>query len=219
MSEFGKRGVRSAAASPSRQQVSRASPAPDRDPTVSGLLSRRDLSHIDKGVVPTWVNMSRSHLMGFIVVVPLLVLAGLGYYGPDVVRDIRYAGTFAEADDLRATDGTCKRYMFLVTLCSASIRAVRGGQVTHQPSFLMFFRGGGGAELVPVRSKIDASVVSIEYAVRDVLLNRTLSLLGGTAFFAWIWWLFVERVRKGRYKDGPAHEAVLRYVATKSMPA
>jgi hypothetical protein len=82
----------------------------------------------------------------------------------------------------------------------------------------MFFRGGDGAEMIPVRSSVDASAVSIQYAVSDVLLNRALSLLGITLFFGWIAWMFLDCVRKGRYKDGPGHEAVRQYVALHSSP-
>jgi hypothetical protein len=49
-----------------------------------------------------------------------------------------------------------------------------------------------------------------------VLLNRTLSLLGIVLFFGRAAWLFLDCVRKGRYKDGPAYEAVKQYVALHS---
>ena len=58
------------------------------------------------------------------------------------------------------------------------------------------------------RSNVDASAVGIRYAVSDVLLNRSLSLLGITLFFGWIAGMFLDCVRKVRYKDGPGHEAV-----------
>jgi len=76
----------------------------------------------------------------------------------------------------------------------------------------MFFRSGDGAELIPVRSNVDGSAVGIQYAVSDVLFNRILSLLGITLFFFWIAWKFVDCIRKGRYKDGPGHEAIRQYV-------
>ena len=53
----------------------------------------------------------------------------------------------------------------------------------------------------------------------DVLLNRALSLLGLTLFFGSLAWTFLDCVRKGRYQGGPAHEAVLQYVALRSNPA
>jgi hypothetical protein len=77
----------------------------------------------------------------------------------------------------------------------------------------MFFRSGDGAEMIPVRSNADASAVGIQYAVSDVLLNRTLSLIGIILFFGWVAWMFLDCVRKGRYQDGPGHEAVRQYVA------
>ena len=69
-----------------------------------------------------------------------------------------------------------------------------------------------------MRSSVDASAVGIQYAVSDVLLNRTLSLLGIALFFSWVAWTLLGNVRKGRYKDGPAYEAVMQYVALHSRP-
>jgi hypothetical protein len=157
-------------------------------------------------------------LLGLALFVVAMVLGAVGYYGPELARDLRYAGTFRVADDLRATEGRCKRYGFLVTLCSAQIQSVRNERSTSSTAFLMFFRSGDGAQLIPVRSNVNASAVGIQYAVSDVLLNRTLSLLGITLFFGWIAWLFLDCIRSGRYKDGPVHEAVKQYVALHSNP-
>jgi hypothetical protein len=183
------------------------------------LISKGDLKAIEKGQAPTWANMSKSQLMASLVMIPLLCLAAILFYGPDLVRDLRHAGTFAVATDLSATDGKCRRHAFLVTLCSADIRSERTGQVVETSSFLMFFRSGDGAELVAVRSSANASVISIRYAVSDVLLNRTLSLLGVAVLFGWVWLMFFDRLRKGRYKGGPAHEALVQYLAPRSQPA
>jgi len=162
--------------------------------------------------------MSRFKLLGLALFVMAMVLGAVGFYGPELARDLRYAGTFRMADDLRATEGRCKRYMFLVSLCSAKIHSVRTERSTNSTEFLMFFQGGDGAAMIPVRSNIDASAVGIEYAVSDVLLNRTLSLLGVVLFFSWIAWVLLGHVRKGRYKDGAAYEAVRQYVALRSSP-
>jgi hypothetical protein len=50
-------------------------------------------------------------------------------------------------------------------------------------------------------------------------MTRVLSLLGGTMFLAWLSWVLFNNVRKGRYKDGPAHEALMRYLAAQPQPA
>jgi hypothetical protein len=160
--------------------------------------------------------MSQLKLLGMALFVVAMVLGAVAFYGPELARDLRHAGTFRVADDLRATEGRCKRYIFLVTFCSAKIQSVRNEQSTYSTEFLMFFRGGDGAELIPVRSNVDASVVGIQYAVSDVLLNRTLSLIGIALFFVWIAWVLLDCIRKGRYQDGPAHEAVRQYVALHS---
>ena len=80
----------------------------------------------------------------------------------------------------------------------------------------MSLQSGDGAEMIPVRSTVDASAVGIQYAVSDVLLNRTLSLIGVALLFGWIAWMFLDLVRTGRYKDGPGYEAVRQYVALHS---
>jgi hypothetical protein len=183
------------------------------------LISKSDLKAIEKGQAPSWANMNRTQLIASLVAVPLICLAAILFYGPDLVRDLRHAGTFAVATDLTATDGKCKRHVFLVTFCNADIRSERTGQVVETSSFLMFFRSGDGAELVAVRSTANASVISIRYAVSDVLLNRTLSLLGVAVFFGWVWLMFFDRLRKGRYKGGPAHEALVQYLAPHTQPA
>ena len=185
-------------------------------PAWSDQISKRDLKALEKGQLPAWTNMSQLKLLGLALFVVAMVLGAVGFYGPELARDLRYAGTFRVADDLRATEGRCKRYIFLVTFCSVKIQSVMSEQSTSSTEFLMFFRGGDGAEMIPVRSNVDASAVGIQYAVSDVLLNRTLSLIGIILFFGWIAWTFLDRVRKGQYKDGPAHEAVRQYVALHS---
>jgi hypothetical protein len=210
MADFGKRTVNARQEPPVRYALG----APQESaPAWSDQISKRDLKALEKGQLPVWTNMSQLKLLGLALFVVAMVLGALAFYGPEVARDLRYAGTFRVADDLRATEGRCKRYIFLVTFCSAKIHSVRNEQSTYSTEFLMFFRGGDGADLIPVRSSVDASAVGIQYAVSDVLLNRTLSLIGIALFFGWIAWVFLDRVRKGQYKDGPAHEAVRQYVA------
>jgi hypothetical protein len=213
MVDFGKRTVNAMREPPVRH----APGAPQESaPAWSDQISKRDLRALEKGQLPAWTNLSQLKQLGMALFVVAMVLGAVAFYGPELARDLRHVGTFRVADDLRATEGRCKRYIFLVTFCSAKIHSVRNEQSMYSTEFLMFFRGGDGAELIPVRSNVDASVVGIQYAVSDVLLNRTLSLVGLALFFGWIAWTFLDRVRKGRYQDGPAHEAVRQYVALHS---
>jgi FtsH-binding integral membrane protein len=213
MGDFGKRTVNARQEPPPRLAFGAQSA-----PTWSDQISKRDLKALERGQLPVWTNMSQLKLLSLALFVAAMVLGALAYYGPELVRDLRHAGTFRVADDLRATEGTCKRYVFLVSLCSVKIHSVTSERSTSSTEFLMFFRGGDGAAMIPVRSSVDASAVSIQYAVSDVLLNRILSLLGITLFFGWIAWMFLDCVRKGRYKDGPGHEAIRQYVALHSSP-
>jgi hypothetical protein len=223
VSGFGKRNTGKAAGqdAPRGQRSARPAPGP-ADLLSAGYVTARDLQCIESGRMPVWMTTSKTRFLGCSLLLPLVMLAAILFYGPEVVRDLRHAGKFEIATDLRATDGNCKRYVFLVTLCSAKIHSLTApgsGEETRQSEFMMFFRSGDGALLVPVRSTADASVVGIEYAVSDVLINRTLSLIGSVAFFAWVCWLFADCLRKGRYQGGAAHEAVLQYMALNARPA
>jgi hypothetical protein len=213
MGEFGKRTVNAGQGSPLRQPSGVQS-----TPAWSDQISKRDLKALERGQLPVWINLSRLKLLSFALLMVAMVLGAMGYYGPELARDLRYAGTFSVAGDLRATEGRCRRYVFLVSLCSAKIHSVTNVRSTTSTEFLMFFQGGDGADMIPVRSRVDASAVGIQYVVSDVLLNRTLSLLGVILFFGWAAWFFLDCVRKGRYKDGPGHEAVRQYVALHSSP-
>jgi hypothetical protein len=215
MGDFGKRTANVMQGSPVRH----ASDAPrSSTPDWSDQLSNRDLKALEKGQLPAWANMSRLKLLSFAFLMVVAALGAVAFYGPDLARDVRYASTFKVADDLRATYGRCKRYVFLVSLCSAKISSVRNDQSTSSVEFLMAFRSGDGEAMIPVRSSADASAVSILYAVSDVLLNRILSLFGVGLLFGWLAWMFLDCVRKGRYKDGPAYDAIMQYVALHSRP-
>ncbi|UFZ04603.1 hypothetical protein LQG66_36400 [Bradyrhizobium ontarionense] len=106
-------------------------------------------------------------------------------YGPDILRDHRLAGTWQPAYDLRATDGKCKRTNFVVTFCEAKIKSVaQPDKAPIDHGFFMLFAGGGGEALVPVRSTIDRSAVSIFYSAETRRWNRTLSFLFSAGLMA-----------------------------------
>jgi hypothetical protein len=186
---------------------------------ITDLLSKGDLKLLERGQLPKWTTLSWPRLIGIALFVMAILMGAVSFYGPDVVRDLRYAQTFRVADDLTVTDGRCTRAAFLVTLCSAKIHPIGRAEVPITTHFLMFFRSGDGERMIPVRSAADISAVGIQYAVSDVLLNRTLSLLAVIIFFSWIGWIFVQCVLKGRYEGGPAHAAILQYVASHSSSA
>jgi len=219
MGDFGKRGSSTGRSAP-RQRASRGAAAPSAPaPEPEDLISRGDLKALENGRVPAWANMSRLKLLGSALILALIVLANAAANGPEVLRDIRYAGTWQVANDLRADHGTCKRYVFLVSSCSAEIRSQATEELVASTSFLMFFRNANGVEMIPMRSSGDPSAVGIEYAVSDLLINRALSLLGFTLFFGSISLAFLNCVCKGRYKDGPAYHALLQHLSLQTNPA
>jgi hypothetical protein len=210
MVDFGKRTMNAA------QEPPRQASGAESTPAWSDQISERDLKALERGRLPVWINMSRLKLVSIALFMVATVLGAVAWYGPELARDLRYAGTFSVAYDLRATEGKCRRYIFLISLCSAKIHSIISEQSASSTEFLMVFRDADGADMIPVRSNADASAVGIQYAVSDVLLNRTLSLLGVMLFFGLAAWFFFDCVRKGRYKDGPAYEAVRQYVALHS---
>lgn len=216
MGEFGKRtgGARNGEARQSAFGVPQQA-----TPALSDVLTRSDLKALEKGQLPAWTNIGRFQLIGMVLFIIAMVMGAVGYYGPGVARDLRYAGTYNVAYDLRATEGNCTRYSFLVTLCSAKIQPVGRAEPPVTTEYLMFFRSGGGEIMIPVRSTANANAVGIQYAVSDVLLNRTLSLLGLAIVFSWVSWTLFQRVRRGRYQGGSAHAAILQYVAQHANPA
>src|SRR3954447_18583661 len=110
MAEFGKRTVNATPGATLRH----AADAPRQSaPAWSDQLSRRDLKALEKGQLPAWANMSRLKLLSFAFLMVAAALGSVAFCGPEVARDLRYAGTFRVADDLRATEGRCKRYLFL----------------------------------------------------------------------------------------------------------
>src|SRR4051812_30933327 len=109
MGDFGRRTVAARDGKP--RQFASGAPRPT-SPVLSELISKADLKVLEKGQLPTWTTMSRLQLMGIGLFIMAMVMGAVGYYGPDVVRDLRYAGTYRVADDLRATDGNCTRYVF-----------------------------------------------------------------------------------------------------------
>lgn len=218
MAGFGKRGVAGAAAA-TRTQVSRGVWHRQEELVPSDLISKRELKQIDKGYMPVWCRMGRVQLLSFVVLLPLFVVAGLWSYGPDVLRDHRLAGTYAVAGDLRATDGQCRRHAFLVTLCSVKLRGPDSNAPPVRTDFMMLFRSGEGAPMIPVRSTVDPSAVGIRYAVTDVLWTRTYSLGMGAIGFMGLWWMFANGLRRGRYRGGAAHAAALDYAASRARSA
>ena len=137
MGDFGKRNVRHSAP---RQQAPRA--PQEGTPQWPDLITKSDLKALERGTMPVWTNMSQLKLIGFALLMAAMAFAALAYYGPEVSRDLRYAGTYEVAYDLRATEGNCRRYMFLVSLCSAEIHSADSNQSASSTLFLMFFRNG-----------------------------------------------------------------------------
>ncbi len=120
----------------------------------------------------------------------LALIAAVGYwllivpYVGDLIRDHRLSGSWQPAYDVQVLDARCKRYSFVVTLCSARIKPLaRPDQSPVAVDYMMAFVRGADP-IVPVRSTLDTSAVTIGSAVQSHLLNRTITFFVLTAAFA-----------------------------------
>jgi hypothetical protein len=197
MTQFGKRIATGPTVGPSRR---------GGQPHDGGAA----LAVVKTGKLPAWTTLGPIKLL-----VGVLIFAGGLYfitakYAGDIIRDIRLAGTWQVAYDLRAFDGSCTRHNFVVTLCSAKIRSVaEPNQAPIESQFMMLFSGGGGEMLVPVRSTKDHSTVAIAYATDTKLTNRTMSFLVVACLLAAMLIGVISALATGRYRGGAAHRTLL----------
>lgn len=201
MTQFGRRVAAGSAVSPSRPG--------GQQPDVGAALAV-----IRAGKLPAWTTVGPTML-----VMGLLLFAGGLYfitvtYAAEILRDIRLAGTWQAAYDLRAVNGSCKRHNFVVTFCSAKIQSVaEPNRAAVTSEFMMLFSSGGGELLVPVRSTTDRSAVAIAYATETKLTNRTMTFIGLTGTLAAMLIGLVNALAKGRYNGGAAHRDLLAGIA------
>jgi hypothetical protein len=196
MAEFGKRVAGGPAVSPSR--------------TGGQADVGAALAVVKAGKLPFWTTADPVKL-----VIGLLILAaGLYFitvtYAGDIFRDIRLAGTWQVAYDLRAVNGSCTRHNFVLTRCSVKIQSIaEPNQAPVASEFMMLFSSGGGELLVPVRSTTNPSAVAIAYATETKLLNRTMTFLVLTGALAAMFIALASALATGRYNGGAAHHALL----------
>ncbi len=162
------------------------------------------------GKLPPWTKFGPIRL-----VISMAGVAAFFYFlllpvGSDVLRDHRLAGSWRPAYDMQATDGHCKSYWFLLTDCTAKIISVaEPDQPAVASHFIMSFASGDGERLVPVRSTVDPSVVTIGYAAETKLWNRTLSFVAWTFFAGLAFYSMARLLMSGRYKGGAAHRELM----------
>ena len=200
MTQFGKRMAVAHTASPGRSVV-----RTDVDDA---------LAVVQNGKMPAWTTIGPVKL----VLGSLLFAAGLYFmtatYAADLLRDLRLAGTWQAAYDLRVVEGSCTRHNFVVTRCSARIKSsAEPNQAPIPIAFMMLFSGGGGEALVPLRSTANPSAVAIAYAAQAKLANRTITfvVLAGALAAMLIW--VVGALATGRYKGGAAHDELIDGIA------
>lgn len=209
MAGFGKRETMGTGRS---ERVGGASKAarPRTGHPLAASLSQQEIADLDQGKLPSWTEMGLRWVIGFVVVLPLLVAYSCLHWGSGLVRDIRYAGSFVEAPELRQIEGECTRYQLLLTDCNVKFQSIGAGAAEHTIVFAEFFRFSSTTPIVPVRSTIDPSVVSVEYAVGS-LWSRALSLVGFNVMILMVWWTQFRFLLRGHYQGSKAHDAIRQY--------
>jgi hypothetical protein len=201
MTQFGKRVAVGAAAYPSRP-----SGRTDVDDALAAVVRT--------GELPAWTTVGPIKLvLGLLLMAAALCFLTVTYAG-DLLRDIRFAGTWQAAYDLRVVSGSCTRHNFVVTRCSAKILSnAEPNQAPLEREFMMLFSSGGGERLVPVRSTANPAVVAIAYAAETKLANRTITFLVLAGACAAILIGIFGALATGRYKGGAAHDDLIDGIA------
>ena len=161
------------------------------------------------GKPPAWARHTLGGIaFGLACLVALLVLM-VGLYGPGLMRDLRLAGSWVPATDLRAEEGQCTNYQFVWTDCSVDIVSPGAdGEQRETLRYMMSFTRGGGELLIPMRSTRDPAAVAVGYAAETELTNRTISFaLYGVLLVVGLF-AGARRLARGEYKGGRAHRAL-----------
>lgn len=154
---------------------------------------------------PQWAKITWQQNLSGAAIVSVVLLALWLFYGPAVNRDLRLANTYKIDRTLQVEHGSCKRYFFLLSTCSANLIDKSSGTPTkHTASYMVMFRNLGGTPLIPVRSTSERDAVSVRVATSDTLTNRAASLYGLSAFCLLALFIFTRRLATGRYSGGPA---------------
>jgi len=197
MAEFGKRNVAGGA---------RAHERPEAAPADLAAA----IAVVKTGKLPYWAKMGPLRLV-------IVLVAAIGWfwwlilpYGGAVLRDVRLAGTWQPAYDIQIVAPKCTRYNLTLTICSATLKSLaEPDQAPVAVDYMMLFKSGGGERLVPVRSTVDPSALTIAYPAETLLTNRLLTFLVIAFGVAVIVLAAGASLLRGRYVGGAAHRALL----------
>lgn len=165
---------------------------------------------VSTGKLPFW-----SHTSSFTFAIMMVAAAALLWWlvlphGGDILRDYRLSGTWRPAYDLAAVEGKCTRHQFILTTCNAKLKSLAEPNAAPiDVSFMMGFADGGGEAMVPVRSTVNPSQVSISYAAETQLFNRTLTFLAALLVLLAVVFVSLNALLKGQYKGGAADRALI----------
>ena len=165
---------------------------------------------VKTGKLPYWAKRGPLPL-----VIVLVAAIGLFWwlilpYGGVVLRDYRLAGTWQPAYDIKVVAPKCTRYNLTLTICGATLKSLaEPDQAPVAVDYMMAFTSGGGEKLVPVRSTVDPSALTIAYPAETLLTNRLLTFLVIAFGVAVIVLAAGASLLRGRYVGGAAHRALL----------
>jgi hypothetical protein len=126
MAQFGKRNA--VAAQPVRGRRGLGTPLQNTHARNASPHSQADvaaaLTVASSGKVPSWTTFGPLRFVALALGTAAILWYVTATYAGEIWRDHRLAGTWQTAYDLRAVDGSCKRYQFVMTFCSAKITSL-----------------------------------------------------------------------------------------------
>lgn len=210
---FGRRGVVSRPSMPATASPTLAEAAANVD---TGPYSQAEVSaaiaRLTASSLPQWAKVTFRQNVYLTLYCGLALAALWIVESPDLMRDVRLAGTYRVDLGIKVDEGRCRDLLFVAQLCSVSYSWNDAGVTTAGSTYFMTsLTATSKVPLVPVRSKEDTDAISVAFAVKDKLTNRV------AGFGVWTVLLIAGamtgllRLASGRYAGGRAfHDFVNR---------
>jgi hypothetical protein len=179
-------------------------------PTAEAVDLGAAIKAVQTGRLPYWAKAGPLYFVTAMIFAAGVFWLHILPYAEDLLRDHRHMGTWQPAYDMRVIEGRCTRYGHVISDCRVKIEsAPEPNKAPLTIRYSMFFASGGGELLLPMRSTVDPSAITVAYAAETKLVNRTLTFLGMTGVVAAVFFGALGALRQGRFVGGAAHRALV----------
>jgi hypothetical protein len=206
-STFGKRGATitpSRVVSQPRATVSPAISASKQTPSLDADTPAYRHAPDEAGSPPAWAAVTASQLIKAVLIFVGLFALGAYFQGPHLMRDLRLAKTYEIDFSVNVNRGDCTGYVFM-HFCEVSFTTENNGvTATENTHFFVTGFSMDKQPLIPVRSTVEPTAISVAYAVDDGLSNRLWSAIGWSFVFLACMMTAFFKLIVGRYKGGRA---------------